>query len=536
MKKSCRDNRKNIKVKKEKMEEMKVIRHHTRECNYELALELINNILEVEPDNVYAIHELGRLNFRMGEFEEAKTQFQKLVNSNAKNKYYAMFELGKEAVRVKDYDLAKYYYECILNSEHKDKAHAIYGMAEVEFLLRDFNSAKKNYQKVVSLKCETSEFAKIGLAKIEIIVGNVFQARKIINTIILEGKDKFFVNKVLLEKAKIEARDENYEQARKYFEKVISIKTSNYYFALFELARMELKTKNINDAKKYGKEIIKCPKFRSEGLFILSKVYHEMLDFEKEKKYLNMLNKEDNVFSDARSYGLGELEIRDKNIEDGKRYFEEITDINSEYYVNAKIELIYIAIKEEKISDALNIYKKLLKECDLSDNKKFVDILDVFLAVKTKKTIASDRIYTYTEKQIANYNEEEALKHIKVHTDVKNTHKSIFSSNIDINDLIIFCKNNLNETNLNSSKILDSYIIDYPNAGIKGNIIEDYIMVVTLPNSDKIITMYPIANKFNSELENEIEEIKVKKLDKPIKVVSQIDKFNQKYGIKNNQI
>ena len=74
----------------------------------------------------------------------------------------------------------------------------------------------------------------------------------------------------------------------------------------------------------------------------------------------------------------------------------------------------------------------------------------------------------------------------------------------------------------------DSYLIDFENAGIVGSTILNKMQVVTIINTKKIITFYPVSKlSFNYETEEEVRKEKA-----PIKRLSQIEKFNQRYNKK----
>ena len=77
---------------------------------------------------------------------------------------------------------------------------------------------------------------------------------------------------------------------------------------------------------------------------------------------------------------------------------------------------------------------------------------------------------------------------------------------------------------------VDKYIIDYPGAGVLGDISLDKIQVVTIMETKDIITFYPVS-KYS--LGYEYEEDFVPKKE-PQKRLTQIEKFNQRYGNKNN--
>lgn len=77
------------------------------------------------------------------------------------------------------------------------------------------------------------------------------------------------------------------------------------------------------------------------------------------------------------------------------------------------------------------------------------------------------------------------------------------------------------------------YRIKYPNIGTYKNDPLDYLTVVTLPDTKEIITMYPTYQNCEEIKDNENQIINQKVKEKTIPRMSQIEKFNKKYNLKN---
>ena len=102
--------------------------------------------------------------------------------------------------------------------------------------------------------------------------------------------------------------------------------------------------------------------------------------------------------------------------------------------------------------------------------------IDVFLK---ERTFYKD---TYTTNQLLDYDEYVAIEHII------EWYGQTFSSNIDIYKLFNEIKENLRtKYKVIDSRVLDRYKIPYPNIGENCHT----LIVVTEPNSNKILTMYP---------------------------------------------
>ena len=106
--------------------------------------------------------------------------------------------------------------------------------------------------------------------------------------------------------------------------------------------------------------------------------------------------------------------------------------------------------------------------------------------------------YNYTMNQVLDYDPYVAMDHIiDRHIDF---HNSDFNPDVDVYKLFNSIKEQIANTPRNKKiGFNDIYIIPVPNVGANG---ENYLKVVTLPNTDDIVTMYPTFKKYNIDLDN----------------------------------
>ena len=129
--------------------------------------------------------------------------------------------------------------------------------------------------------------------------------------------------------------------------------------------------------------------------------------------------------------------------------------------------------------------------------------------------------YSYMEKQIINYSKDAAIKHIKTHHGT-NAKISKFDDDIIIDELIDKVKDSLDENNKLSYEVFDKYIVNLNNIGYDcSNPIN--IFVLTIPNTKRIVNMYPFYTDVDT-VNNENSQAK------HVKRLSQIEKFNMKYN------
>lgn len=136
----------------------------------------------------------------------------------------------------------------------------------------------------------------------------------------------------------------------------------------------------------------------------------------------------------------------------------------------------------------------------------------------------------YYFNQVINYSKERAIEHIRKHYESIGS-EGIFFSDMNLEETFEIIEKRISVIDpsyLGVRSSGDSYLIDFENAGIVGSTILNKMQVVTIINTKKIITFYPVSKlSFNYETEEEVRKEKA-----PIKRLSQIEKFNQRYNKK----
>ena len=134
----------------------------------------------------------------------------------------------------------------------------------------------------------------------------------------------------------------------------------------------------------------------------------------------------------------------------------------------------------------------------------------------------------YLYNQIINYDPKKALDHITIHMD-SNQDKSYFSKEVDIESLFNKCQQTLSESpNVIYVDNVDYLrIYRYDKCGYSKGKLVDYFAVVTIGNTNNILSMYPVDNPERIKCLDITPILESKK--QPIRV-SQIDKFNARYG------
>ena len=306
-------------------------------------------------------------------------------------------------------------------------------------------------------------YAMFELGKLE-ADNNNYETAKYYYKSILKIKDDIFTKKEL---GKVEALSRNYEEARKIFESILEVKNDPQ--TVLELAKLEFKVQNYSKARRLFKSLLKSvldPTIKPYALLKLGLLEYRVGDKIKAKEYFKEITEE--RFLNITSELLMILEYKDKN------YLEVFDRFNKRIKNNSNVEnLILLGLSKE-----LNI---------------FFD------------TDYSKIDYKYTMDQLLEYDYNDALTHIFSHHCSDN--KIDFNKNVDIEKLFFEVKTELKEEKKTNLIVFnDVYIIPKNNVGSNG---ENYLQVVTLPNTTDVITMYPVYNNFIEE--EEYDKILMKK-------------------------
>lgn len=183
-------------------------------------------------------------------------------------------------------------------------------------------------------------------------------------------------------------------------------------------------------------------------------------------------------------------------------------------------------------------YKELLEYYD----EHYEEVKDIGYEIKLyyetllgKKFTGCRNMNSYLFRQIVDYQESDFKNHIKKHMadyneNDRNYSKTFFSHDFPIDEVIEETKKYIpSDKGLNTGFIQNVYVFKYDECGRDNNKLVDYFVVVAFDNTCKIITMCPsggyekypyIDLNYMKEKKDQVEETKV---------LSRIDKFNQRY-------
>ena len=206
---------------------------------------------------------------------------------------------------------------------------------------------------------------------------------------------------------------------------------------------------------------------------------------------------------------------------------------------HALSELYFVLYQTKEYEEAMNLLPVVYSLRSIRPESLYTTELvmrkALNLPIDMKKGFHGD----YVTDQLVSYDKNRAIEHVKAHLYSNlniNSDISYFSQNIDIEALFeIVSKSLKTAKRVNTEEVLERYYFTISNIGIYNKESCNYIKVVVEPNTNNIITMYPIvAVDYNylSMLDCDDYKIIFKVCEKEkVKTLSRIDKFNMKYKV-----
>ncbi len=306
--------------------------------------------------------------------------------------------------------------------------------------------------------------------------------------------DPYNANKIKFELARCLSRFRNTRmEAKRYFEELLE--TSNVLYATLELGKLEAEMGNIDAARYYFEYLLKYSHAdRNMAMLELGKLEVSAGNIELARKYFyNLIQLGHRTHANME---LGKLEKLVGNDELAKIHFDDLLNApNSNYALR---ELFYIELKAENYMLACK-YLELLLEKERIVPVEYQQISFYLMYKLGHYEESQDKLKSFFERQLVNYNEQETLNHINLHLK-EDVDEALFSSNINTIELFQFAKKEINKLIPRNSTVVEKYIIDCgKEVGTSYGIPTTKIEVVTLLNTTNILTMYPVVSSFDSK-------------------------------------
>ena len=365
----------------------------------------------------------------------------------------------------------------------KNENYELFLQAKLLIKNCNYKEALSIFQKLYELE-PTDHVIKFELARLYIKENETLENGK---QMLIELLDTTSKNYAILELGKLEVNCKKYEAAKKYFIELISTPSRNY--AILELGRLEMLTGHPKKARHYFKKILET-KSRSYAMLELGKLEASQGNNELARMYLEELINTKSQNMEYAMLEIGKLEVSEGNDEIGRKYFESLLGTKNIDY--ALSELLFLDIKEEKFADAIYRINKLKKVP--SEHK--IDLFNVIFYLKYRLgNLDNIKPLNDFQRLLLSYDYDLVIKHIKSHLDANGEKRlhTIFNENIDIEELYNYILEKIQNISPIRCNLVEKYIVMCEqNIAIVNNEETNYIEVITLPNSKKILTFYPI--------------------------------------------
>lgn len=453
-------------------QERKTLHETLKIKNKQTKIKELSKLYQKNPDNLEIIYFILK---NLGTYKEHRPkskELMKLLKDNY-NPSYVNFELGKMEEMDNNYEEAiKYFDESLFYSPSfsgaKLELAKCYKKTGKTYLAKDYlkDLTKANKDKAA--------YYELGIIYEE--ENRIEDARECYETALrLNEHDA----RTLFKLGMLEEKTGNITLAKYYFERGLYI-NPNDSFVLTELCKCERELGNLEKAKKY---IDRAITIKPESVELLEKglLLEKMEKFEEAYntyKYCQTLEK--NPLINLR---LGLLLKQSKNLEEAKQELKDT--LGSEHDAQVYYMLSEIYLKEGNIKEA----QKCVENIEQAKNKKGIDPRNYnrvknYIKHQNGETIDSD---TFFKNQMTNYEENNTIE----------VSKKSFKEGTNIKSILEKTKDKLTEENyFNTVSAEDFYVVelDTPVYDENGNK-NDKVLIMTIVNSDKIITIMPTYAK-----------------------------------------
>lgn len=308
----------------------------------------------------------------------------------------------------------------------------------------------------------------------------------------------------------------------------LSKTTTQYYQILNEEAKIALQSKDYERVFSCCNEAIKAKQTNNGVIYLtLGHAYEELGKYlEAYTNYRAAATKTASVgVKQAGLFSLAVLEYHVGNFESSEKYIKTLIDLEGSIGDKTFIVLACCYFRQGRYEEL----EQLLADVKLSNPDMVYEELYVIVAKKLGKPLPRSHSSRYSMQQLVNYQSQAAIEHIKCNHQSPLATRSVFASEINIEQLFDDIQVQLTDANVEYDDLRDVYDVAYANAGydIEGNILH-HIRVVTIPGTKDIITMYP----------SDVPIIKIKNqthLLETKKPLTRIERFNERLAKKTKK-
>ena len=483
------------------------------------AQEALNALKKVYPNNHKVKFEEALFLRKYGSRDDMLMTLEilnELIEQNSYNKNACMYEYIKTSIYLSLMSDKILNYLDILKREN-------YKVNQIEYYYGKFYEKNNNYEEALNHYKLSEElgYEKASVAVTKMEIKQDPSTRKSENITSINENDNMTIDKVYI-KCKVllteRKMSELYDLLKKS-EKLIKTDYLNKY-NLYFIFNYYLDISKFDDAQALYLKY--CDYLQND---YEKKYYEARIDLCNgeydlaEKKLIYVINCNSDYTVDSYKY-LAKIAYANNDLKLEQKCYEDM--INLKNYEMGKLYIIEFYIRNNNYEKAIQYFNSINFD-EINSNYSNIRQLSAMLGLEITD---QDREY-YTIKQIENYDINLAIEHI-------NRHKNIidgvgyFNEDVNIEELLLDVTAKIKNKRANYNDTLSHYILKYPNVGKYDNISIDYVEVVSIPNTNNVITMYPVASDNIFATNYYKEKVKVKTLNRK----SQMEKFYERYGIK----
>lgn len=525
-------NKRNENYKKSKENQRKIAKNKELESikklayqNASRAIVEIGKYLEKYPSDSFGKCVYADILVSLHKEQIAEKIYKELIEEETPNMYTAMVQLASLYKKQKQNELAEKYFNKAIEESPYEEHLAIIELARIYIESGKYEEAESILNKIEIKK----EARDLELAKLKLLQEKYSEAEILLSKIPRVPSENFNRN-VVKEKGKLAAAMGDYEMAEFYFSQILDgPKNNTYNETVLEWIHLELQRNNNRKAKELCQNLLnRNITMRGEIYVILGQISEQEGKIEEAREYYKrVINGEEKSRQWKGYFYGGMLEKDQQNYEIALQLLEK-SQVPATHKKMLITQKIITNIKLKRFTEADRLTEEMIESNLADENDKTYRAFRITLDRELGQKPSITSMMNYSETQNANYSLQLAKEHIKKqHMSEKET-KGQITKGIEIEELLCYVADKITLENLSRVEIMDHYVIEYPGVGYtRDGETSDHLRVVTLPNTKQIITMFP-------EKKSIVESTKKETVRPVQKRLSQIDKFNARYGIKNN--
>lgn len=481
------------------------IKYELSNKNFNKAQELINAYQEKYPDDIMGIVCRARLLKNKKSIRKALNLLEYHMNDKFHSTYVEL-EFYREyasllEINNREEEAEKAY---IHSTEISDNS-VISTLDLARFYLneKDFEKAEESLN-----KCKKLDDTQILILKAEILYKEekYEESSELLKTI----DDKSIKRKI---------RNEKYEYLALNYYKLNNIEYALKYINCInskDASMLVIKNKLLSKIKT-NNDVTKTPNNKRVNR-LLFKNYMGCYNFKEAKRLVDSIKDES-----EKLYYYGRLKLLSRNFNEAEKLFcKSLFDAQGEVFEHdiAYLALTYLRLNElDNLKTLLNHAENEINEFN-ADDRMIIANTKLLLKKKDNHKVDFNNL-SYASKQIYNYSKKSAIKHIYEHHVIGFLDKALFDEGTNVEELIDRAREKILDMKPLTDDFFDRYYITLDDTNIE---------VITNMSKKQIITMYPVNFVPENIEENKKEDTKKRVLKRE----TQIEKFNRRYGKKEN--